>query len=235
MVWGAIIAAGISIAASYMSDDGTGSANSANSALNAHIKSLFREMGQREAIRFAEAKVLFQGRADRVLGDMDRAAAGVGSSERTARRGASDRNERNTASLTQGIRRAGFKNSTIGANLQRGVNDNFERNLSNITAQADRARTGIATTKAGFRAQVEGDLANLPLLRNSSEQNRLLNFTKALAQMGHVAQGGRDNSGALGALGGSLFSAFGGGWGGGSMGNSFNSNFDGNLYGGTFA
>ena len=193
-------------------DGGVGDANAANALLNSQIKNLFREMGQREALRFREAKGLFQGRADRVLSDIDRAAAGIGSTERSLTRGAVDRSKASTANLKQSLASKGFRNSTIGANLQQGVNNNLENNLTAVSSQADRARSGIAQTKAGFRTQVEGDLARLPLLRNSAESSRLNGLVAALQEMASVPAGKNDGFGQLGgSLGGLLGSFLGGG------------------------
>ena len=215
-------------------DGGVGDANARNSQLNQQIQNLFKELGQREALNFREAKGLFQGRADRVLGDIDRAAAGIGSTERSLKRGASDRAQQSTAGLTSNLQQSGFNSSTIGANLQRGINSDLERNLAGISGQADRARSGIASTKAGFRSQVEGDLANLPLLRNSASSNRIQGLVAALQEMASVPGGQTGGFGELGgSLGGLLGSFFSGGGGGGSLGSSFNLNLDG--LNGTFA
>jgi len=198
-------------------DGGVGDANAGNARLNQQINNLFREMGQRESLRFKTAEDRFKSLADNVMGDFDQASAGIGSTERSLTRGAVDRSKSNTANIKQGLASSGFSNSTIGANLQQGANSRLEQDLSNVSSQADRARSGLATTKAGFRTQVEGNLANLPLMRNSAEQNRLLNFTDALSKQGHVASGEKGGFGDLfgafgGALGesGSMSSLFGG-------------------------
>jgi hypothetical protein len=203
---GSLFSAGGSLLGGLLDGDGgVGEANAANAALNRRINQLFQEMGQREALRFREATGLFQNRLDSVMDTLDRADASVGGAERSAQRAATTRRDQNSANLQQQLQSSGFRNSTIAANAQRGVNNDYERTLGNISAQAGQQRAGLATQRAGFQSSLMGDLANLPLLRNSAETSRLQNFASALEKQYHTPSGEKGGFGDLfGALGGAM-------------------------------
>jgi hypothetical protein len=205
---GSLLGAGGSLLGGlFDGDGGVGDANAINARLNRDIRNLFREMAQKEALYFRDATKLFQSRADGVMGDLDRAEAQVGQGTRSALRQASTGADQAQAAIKQAMISRGLGNSSLAANAQRGVASDLSRNVGDIYAREGAIKTQLGQARAGTRAAVEGDLANLPLLRNSSSQNRLLNYTQALEKMMAVPSG---ESGGFGELGGALGGAFGG-------------------------
>ncbi|MHA7813263.1 MAG: hypothetical protein ACX94C_07735 [Phycisphaerales bacterium] len=196
-------------------DGGVGDANAYNMMLNRDIRNLFREMGQREALSYREATGLFNERLEDVMGTLDRAEAQVGQGTRSALRNASDQSQQAQAAVQQNLRSRGLGNSSIAGNAQRGIASDLARNVGDIYAQEGRTRAGLGQARAGFQSSLMGDIASLPLQRNASAQNRLLNYTGALENMAAVPSG---QTGGFGDLFGGIGSALGEA---GSFGNLF--------------
>lgn len=204
-------------------DGGVGAANDYNMLLNQRVNDLYRVMGQREARYFRDATKLFQARADAVLGDLDRSEAQIGQGTRSALRQANTGANQAQAAMTTALNARGLGNSSIAANAQRGVASDLARNVGDIYAREGAIKSQLGQSRAGYRAQVEGDLANLPLMRNSSMQNRLMSWADALEGMSATPSGSGSglssllgNAGLLGGL--ALGGGAGGGAGGGFLG-----------------
>lgn len=193
------------ITSSLSGDGGVGDANRINSMLNNRINNLFREMGQRESMYFRDATGLYQDRAKQVMGSLDRADAQVGQGTRASLRNASDQSQQANASITQNLLSRGLGNSSLAGNAQRGVASDLARNVGNIYAREGQTRAGLGMNRANVQAGVLGDIARLPLMRNDSTQNRLYNWTQALADQ-QAQPSGEQNpmAGILGSAGGSL-------------------------------
>jgi len=213
------LALGLSAGGSFLGglldgDGGVGAANAANAILNQRINSLFKEMGQREALRFREANKLYRSRLDNVMGDLDRVDAQVGQGTRASIRNANDQSQQAQASIMQRMQSSGLNNSSLAANAQRGVASDLARNVGDIYAREGQTRMQLGNTRAGFRSSLEGDIANLPLLQNQTEYARLLANTQALENQAHKPSG---KSGGFGSLLGGLGGALGVGLGGGGF------------------
>lgn len=223
LLGGLLGAGGQLLGGMFDGDGGVGDANRINAQINQRISNLFRSMAQYEAKYFRDATKLFEDRAESVMGDLDRAEAQVGQGTRSALRQASTGADQAQAAITRSLNSRGLGNSSIAANAQRGVATDLARTVGDIYAREGAIKSNIGQTKAGVRASVEGDVARLPLLRNSSSQNRLFNFTQALEKMAAVPSG---QKGGFGGLLGSLGEAWGNS---GSLSNLFQG------FGGLFA
>ena len=191
----------------FFGDGGVGAANAANSILNRKINSLFKEQLVRNQLGFMESEKRFRQRADDVLGDYDRAEADVRGGARNAKQSVHDQGRRATASMTQGLIGSGLSNSSIAANAQRGVSADVARGLSAVDANQSSLLAGLNQNRAGVRAMVEGDYANLPIAQVQSRGNIVNSFANALGQQGHVAAG---NTGGFSSLLGNIAGQIGG-------------------------
>lgn len=174
---------------SFFGDGGVAAANAANAQINKRINNMFREQLVRNQLGFMESERRFRQRADDVLGDFDRAEADVRGGARNAKQTVHDQGKRATANMTQGLIGSGLTNSSIAANAQRGVAADVARGLSAVDANQSSILAGLNQNRAGVRAAVEGDYANLPIAQSQARGGIVNNFANALGQQGHVATG----------------------------------------------
>jgi len=185
-------------------DGGVGAANAANAGINAWINSMMRGQMVKNQLGFLEAEKRLRQRADDVMGDFDRSEADVRGMARGSKQAVHDNAKRQTAGASQSLLNRGLLNSSVGASMQRGINADTQRNLSGIDARQAGFLSQLNQNRAGVRAAVEGDFANLPIQQNQMGMNMTSMFANALGQQGHVAQGGSNGFSQLFGAAGSL-------------------------------
>jgi len=216
---GSIIGAGAGFLGGLLDGDGgVGDANAMNMMWMRQIQNLWREQGQRINKETLENERRLQQRLDAVMLDFDRADANIGGSERSGIRTATEQGQQANSMLQQGLYSRGFQNSSMAENAQRGIAADQARMIADIQARAGQQRAGLAQNRAGMRASLMGDIAQVPLTRMNAFANNTAGYSGALQSFTAQPHG---QSNGFGDLFGGLGSGLGGFIGGGGLGNLF--------------
>jgi len=186
----------------------------------------YRAENVKNQLAYRDARKLYGERTDQVLADLGRAEAEMRGSSREAQRGVAGRGAQTQASVTQNLASRGLGNSTVAMNAQRGIAADTSRGIAGIQQQEGSMLAGLNTQRAGIRAGLMGDQAELPIRQQQSGYNIARD---RLGYMGGVQFQAQPNqlSGLLGSAGGllglGLAGGFGGmfGGGGGGLGPAF--------------
>jgi hypothetical protein len=214
---GQLIQAGGSLLGGLIGGDGgAGDAFAMNQALVRKILEGYREQSVRNELAYREARQLYGERTDQVLADIGRAEAQLQGSSREAQRGVAARGAQTQGAVTQNLTSRGLGNSTIAANAQRGIASDVSRGIAGIQQQEGAGLANLNMQRAGVRAGLLGDQAELPIRQFQSgygvARDRL-GYLGDLTYQGNQGPGlGSQLGGAIGGIpGGLLARLFGGG------------------------
>lgn len=185
------------------------------------IQLLYREDRQRVSDAYGQNRNLLQERQNAVLGDLRLAEGELRGGARSGLRAIQDQSTRSLGNLKAQLAGSGLLGSSTDINLQRAIASDAARASADYLGGVGRDLASLSTTRAGFRSDLMGDIAQNPLGELFAQRgitdnlvNSLMAFRPQAPQGGGASGGGIlggllggqiDDAGGIGGILGSLF------------------------------